>query len=236
MSTIDNSTALVKIGGEGVENTYPVYMNTVRRENPDWSFNDTPDEDLINELGYHVVYPVDKPEGHVVIEGQPILDGGIWQQTWVVRDFSEMEVSRQLETLKATAIDEIGQRLATALETGFAFTFGEEVGHVQLRDIDRANIVGCGLKADRMEKNGVVDPVMPFRTYENKTFMCTPAQMKILSDQAYDAYLVFLGIAWQLKDAVTKAVNSSEVPAIPPALELPENWESLLSPAPNPEM
>jgi hypothetical protein len=236
MSTIDNSTALVKLGKDGADNVYPVYMSQVRRENPDWSFTDPQDEATLNELGYFAVYPVDKPEGDVVTEGAPIFEGGVWQQVWVARSFTEIETSSKLATAKSEAETLIEQRLASALEVGFPFDFivdgGTVTEHVQLRGEDRTNVAGSGLKADRLKAAGVVDPILPMRTYENNTYMCTPEQMQLLSDQAYDAFLIFKKTAWDLKDAVTAAQTMDEMPVIPAQLELPHGWETMLSPAP----
>lgn len=230
MTTITSSTPLIKLGGEGQNNTYPVFLAQVRRENADWSFNDTPDIELINNLGYQVVSPTDKPVGDVVTEAQPFILEGAWFQAWTVRPFNEAELAAALERAKEDSIEAVNVRLADALGFGFPHAFdvegGTEVGHVQLRNTDRSNLVGIGMKADRLIAKGVVGPVMPFRTFENVTYMCTPEHMKIVSDQAYDAYLIFIGMAWQLKDAVTNATVLSEIPAIPESLELPEGWDS----------
>jgi hypothetical protein len=240
MATVDNSTALVKLGKDGADNVYPVYMSQVRRENPDWSFTDPQDEDLLNTLGYFAVYPVDKPEGDVVTEGQPVFEGGVWQQTWVARAFSEMETSSKLETAKTAASTLIEQRLSEALEVGFPFDFTVDgltvTEHVQLRAEDRTNVAGSGLKADRLHAAGVVDAILPMRTYENNTYMLTPEQMKVLSDQAYDSFLIFKKMAWDLKDAVTAAQTVEALPVVPAQLQLPEGWETMLSPQPAPEM
>lgn len=240
MTTINASTPLIKIGKNGAPNVYPVYLAQVRRENPDWSFIEENDPVLLSELGYEIVERTEPPVGDVVTEVDPVLVAGVWQQTWSFRAHNTEEVAAILTTRKTEQKLAIEQLLTDALEIGFPFTFdgenGPETGHVQLRDKDRGNVAGCGSKADRLIAQNVTGAVMPFRTFEDVTYMCTPLQMQTLSNQAYDAYLVFMNLAWTLKDNTVKATTLAELPVVPSSLELPQGWESLLTPTPDPEM
>lgn len=219
--TIDQLTRLVKIADEGGANQYPVYLRQVREENKQWSFSDTPELSTIRELGYDIVVEVNKPEGEVVTEGMPVLEVGKWVQTWVVREFTDVETASTLTIAKANARAKIDVLLTDALEKGFPFTFTAGVGHVQLRTVDRTNIIGAAMNADRKAADGEVGAVCPFRTYENITYLCTPAQMRQLSDEAYEAYLGFLAIRWELKDAVELAETLEEMPELPVEMVLP---------------
>jgi hypothetical protein len=221
MSTINQSTRLVKIGAEGQPNVYPVFLSTVRTENTQWSFPEEPDEALINSLGYFAVAAVDQPAGAVVTEGDPALDNGVWKQTWVVRAETPEEIAADLATKKTVMLDDINAKVAAALEKGFSFTFTEGAGHVQLRDGDRANITGSRVNADALTAESVTDAIVPFRDWENVTHMCTPLQIRALSDAAYTSYLTFLSIGWGLKDAVNAATTMEGLPVVPDEIVLP---------------
>lgn len=220
--TINPSTPLVKIGNVEQDNQYPVYLRQVREENNQISFPDNPELSTIRELGYDIVVETDQPEGDVVVEGMPVLDqAGKWVQTWTVRAHTPEENATALSAAKAAARSQIDVLLAVALDKGFPFTFETGVGHVQLRTIDRTNILGASMNADRRAAAGETGAVCPFRTYENITHMCTPAQMHQLSNEAYEAYLGFLQMRWELKDAVELAEDLSEMPVLPEELVLP---------------
>lgn len=220
VETIDQYTKLVKIDEDHSKNQYPVFLRNVREDNPDWSFNEKPDLELVNSLGYAVVHETTRPEGQFVQEGIPVFQNGTWLQTWVTRDFSPEEEAAELARLKQAMLSNITILLSSSLEKGFLFDFGTGSGHVQLRTIDRTNISGAGMKADRLIAQGVETAVCVFRTYENQTFRCTPQVMHDLSDQAYDAYLEFMTIGWTLKDAVDSATQISELPTLPESFEL----------------
>ncbi|BCM95210.1 hypothetical protein [Burkholderia phage FLC6] len=221
MTTINASIRLIKIGAEGQANTYPVYMGQVRQDNPNISFPDETEEEYLNGLGYFIVQEVAQPTGDVVTEGDPVFANGVWSQVWNVRTFTADEVASQLDVTKAAMMTDITNKLTAALEKGFSFAFSDVAGHVQLRDGDRGNIASARIRADKLVTQGVTDPVMPFRDWENVTHMCTPAQIVDLSDAAYEAYLGFLGAGWALKDAVTKAVTAADLPAVPNEITLP---------------
>lgn len=219
--TINQSTPLVKVGQPGDDNQYPVYLRQVREENKQISFPDTPELTTIRELGYDIVVEVDRPEGDVVVEGMPVLAAGKWVQTWTVREYTPEENANTLSAAKSVARTKIDALLGVALDKGFPFTFDTGVGHVQLRTLDRTNILGAAVNADRRAAAGETAAVCPFRVYENVTHMCTPAQMHQLSNEAYEAYLGFLQMRWELKDAVELAEALDEMPVLPEELVLP---------------
>lgn len=221
MTTINASTRLIKIGAEGQPNTYPVFMGQVRQDNPNISFPDETEEEYLNGLGYFVVQDVAQPAGDVVTEGDPVFAAGVWSQAWNVRSFTTDEVASQLASTKSTMMSDIANKLTAALEKGFSFAFSDVPGHVQLRDGDRGNIASARIRADKLVTQGVTDAVMPFRDWENVTHMCTPEQIVTLSDDAYEAYLGFLGAGWALKDAVTNAATAADLPVVPEEITLP---------------
>lgn len=227
-------TLLAKVDKNGNLKEYPISMPTVRVENKDWSFPDEVEVETINDLGYQVVERVEQPKADVVEEGIPVFFGGVWKQSWLARPYNQEERDNLLFAKKAVLVDQIEVRLLSALDVGFEFDFGTEstpdICHVQLRVADRSSITGCGLKADRLIAAGVTAAMMPFRTYENENKLCTPQQLKTLSDQAYDAYLVYLKVVWDLKDSVKAALTIEDLPTIPEKIELPVGWQTMLAP------
>ena len=223
MTTVTQVTRLIKVGAEGQANTYPVYLAQVRTDNPNTSFPDECDSDYLATIGYFPVADVAQPLGDVVTEGDPTFANGVWSQAWVVRSFTADELATNLAAAKSAAMDDINNKLTSALEKGFSFAFTDVAGHVQLRDGDRGNIASARIRADALVAQGTTDPVMPFRDWENVTHMCTPAQIVTLSDDAYEAYLGFLGAGWALKDAVTKAADLASMPAVPAEITLPQS-------------
>lgn len=234
MLTANSQTPLVKLGEDGAPSAYPVYLADVRRENNTWSFPVEVDEETLNMLGYFIVDEAEKPEGDILEEVAPVFSEGRWRQVWIARNYTPVELAGILSERKFGIVNAVDMRLMEALEIGFEYNFGTEeepdVGHVQLRDQDRANITGIGLKADRLIAKGLTSVAMPFRTYENVSKSCTPPQMYDLSDKAYDAFLIFIGMAWQLKDATNAALTLAELPEVPERLELPAGWETMLTP------
>lgn len=235
MYDVYDYTLLVKVDEEGNILRFPAFMRDVKLDNLNISFVLVNDSEFLETLGYYVVQERPVPEGDVVEMINPVLIDGKWTKTFSIRPFNEEELAVNLANAKENAHYEINERLNAALEIGFSFNFGTDeeplMENVQLRESDLAKIVGCGLKADRLLHANVTDLAMPFRTYENNTRMLMPEQMKDLSDKAYDAYLVFIGLAWQLKDVVISATTIDQLPEIPATLELPNGWERIFSPA-----
>lgn len=224
MTIIDQSTRLIKVGQTSEDSAYPVYMQQVRTENPSWSFAENPEEQLLRDLGYFVVELVTQPsaENAVAVEGQPVFENGVWKQSWTLRQHTEPEIAAAFETKKHEQLTAIMAKVTEALAKGFQFTFDDGiVGHVQLRDGDRANLAGARVRAEAFVEQNVTDAIMPFRDWENVTHMCTPATIVTLADKAYDAYLGFLAIGWELKDQTEAATQVSELPALPAEIELP---------------
>lgn len=221
MTAINETTALVKPAKDSEPLVYPVYMYQVRQENPQWSFSEQPDEELLNTLGYFVVQPTTPPTDGIVTEGEPTLANGVWSQTWVTRQPTADEVAAALAAKKQTMLADVQTKIDAALLKGYPFTFTEGVGHVQLRDGDRANLAGARVRAEALKAAGTTDAVMPFRDFENVTHMCTPDTIISLSDKAYDDYLTYLGTGWQIKDAIVAAKTDADLPTVPDEITLP---------------
>lgn len=223
MQTIDQTTRLIKPGATPQEHAYPVYMSDVRKQNTSWSFTEPQDIEPINALGYFAVASTERPisdEGHVV-EVTPVLVDGVWTQAWDIQPFSEEEIAAQFASLKGARLTDISSKVTAALAKGFPFTFSVGVGHVQLRDGDRANLAGARVRAEAHVVAGEVDELMPFRDFENKTHWITPAEMVQLADGAYSAYLGFLAVGWGLKDLTEAALTAEDLPEVPTELTLP---------------
>lgn len=233
MSVVKNHTLLARIKNGQVAK-YPCTMADVKREWDQVSFLVENESDIISgDFGYEVVVLVPQPAGDVIIERDPVFIDGQWVQQWEVRSFTASEAQAVLADRKEQLEQEISLALNNALDEGFAFNFGTpeapELGNIQLRNGDLVKITGSGLRADRLIAKGSVDATMPFRTFQNEVKMCTPLKMAELSDQAYDAYLILIGISWQLKDAAAAATTVSELPVVPAKLVLPEDWRNLLA-------
>lgn len=64
-------------------NAYPITEADIRAANPLTSFPQFLDKQLLNDLGYAVVFPSPQPEG--TIEGLPNLTSkGHYEQTWII--------------------------------------------------------------------------------------------------------------------------------------------------------
>jgi len=68
---------------------YPYTIKNLREDNPDISFPEDINDDLLIEYDVRRVYPTDKPQytlDQTVVEGVPSWENGQWNQTWHVVD------------------------------------------------------------------------------------------------------------------------------------------------------
>lgn len=106
----------VKANGQSVD-VYPYSVSSLRNDNPQTSFPDTPSAELLSEYG---VYPVAAQEKPVVdytmnvAEGVPIYSAtrGGWEQTWLVLNASADEIAARTEAQAAAVRSERNQILA----------------------------------------------------------------------------------------------------------------------------
>lgn len=77
---------------------YPYTIGNLRRDNPQTSFPKRPDNSLLAEWGLQPVAKVDYPSvDHTknVVEGNPVLVGGIWTQVWNVVNATAEEITER---------------------------------------------------------------------------------------------------------------------------------------------
>lgn len=211
MSTLTHSSLIINTDTL----QYPVSISQIRRENPTVSLPALPTVAQIEALGYAVVKTVPRPVADVVTEGKPALIDGVWTQVWETREFNSQELSARLNAARETRKNELKEYRERVLYKGHPFDFNGVIGHVQLRDGDRANITGLRVKAESLVRAGVTDPVMFFRTYENEVHYITPEQMIALSDFAFDAYNFSLQHFWDLETELVLAETIEELPEVP---------------------
>jgi len=82
-----------------VAKTYPYTIGELRRDNPNTSFPKKPTEATLASWGVYPVANVDSPAFSYatqnLTEGDPVLVGGQWQQTWVITEATPEEVSQR---------------------------------------------------------------------------------------------------------------------------------------------
>lgn len=197
--------------------TYPLTMTQIRqRENI--STGPEPLLYLIQEYGYDIVYPTDRPTGDVVTEGVPELVNGYWMQRWDVRSYTEEEYAQELASRKQNRRYEFEQFFKDQLYQGVSYNLNGTTFHVQLRDVDRTNLNSIILGAQAKKANGIVGTVIPYRPRENTTIWLTPDQaieMCLWSlQEGEEGYLN----RWVFLDALDSATTFETIPEIPGSL------------------
>jgi len=87
----------VLVNNGNVEN-YPYTIGNLRRDNPNTSFPKKPSDALLEDFGMFRVAKVDRPAyDHTknIVEGTPVLTGGVWTQVWNVTDASAEEITER---------------------------------------------------------------------------------------------------------------------------------------------
>lgn len=214
MAVVNNSTLLIRVEtGE-----YPIYLSMVRQNHPNLSLPQEPDESIINELGYAVVTPVDRPAGDVVTEGTPSLANGIYTQVWDVRNYNTDEVAVQLAQLKSERLAQINALREQQMAVGLEHLFPDAtIGHVQLRQEDQINLHSLRIEAQAQLASGDTSPLF-FRTYENETKQVSAQELLDLLNEALNYGKALYVASWNLKDQVTAATTIADVPAVPDKL------------------
>lgn len=101
---------------DGAVIRYPVTQTDLRRQNPDVSFPAAGlSADLMASFGYVVVRYAPQPSFDVatqrVVEGTPVQEGDIWNQTWQVVPLTPEEIEANLQALQAGIVWQTQQRL-----------------------------------------------------------------------------------------------------------------------------
>jgi len=213
MANVTNGSLLIRLS----DNKYPVSLHQVRNETK-FIMPAEPDELLMEQIGYKVVDPVERPEGDVVTEGTPIIDGvtGRYTQVWEVRSYMPGEIATNLEEAKKRRLQILETNLKNTLEIGYEYIFSDSsIYHIQLRTGDRANLAGLRIKADQLVAAGEVNPVMQIMTYEDVSKDITPAEMVALTDEAFSSHTGIMKSKWIYKAQINAAETIEEIPTIP---------------------
>jgi hypothetical protein len=211
---VNNSTALINIETQ----EYPVYLGAIRSIFSNISFPEEVDQSVVEELGYSLVEHTVMPSGDVVTEGKPELVDGVWKRTWTVRNYNDTERGDQLTARKKELLDKLGELVTEETEIGFPYVApsGVEV-HIQLRMVDRINLIALKGEADYMVGVQSVS-LMEFRPYENISIFLSPAQMSEMAGSALVAMKKLYKASWTVKDQIIAALSVEELPEIPATL------------------
>lgn len=216
MTTVVSNTRLI----ESDTGDYPVYLYQLSSRVEGTIFPSKIDSDALIEFGYEVVNEVDKPAGDVVTEGAPELRDGEWYRTWIVRSFSEEELSVNLAAAKEQLEPQIEAFRVSSFEKGFPYQFAEGLYHVQIRTTDRLNITSIRTVAKEAIAAGGVLPVS-FRVYENVSVQLTAEEFVAMSDATFARVIEGYAVVHALKDQIKSATTLAELPTIPYELFAP---------------
>lgn len=204
MSEITNDQVLIHVES----GRYPVSLNEFKRLTPGYIFGATVPEEVIVANGYCVVDQVQPPVADVVKEQPPQPNGDRYVQIYSFRAFNEQEKEEQLQAAKARALAEASKAATWTRETGAPYVFGTSTQHVQLREVDITNLTGLGLKADR-------DPARTyyFRSQENVTNAMSGAEVRTLTDFAFERFERLLEAYWGMQEVITAAETVGDIPS-----------------------
>lgn len=209
MTTVNRQTRLI----HAESGTYPLFLGDLSAYAPNTAFGPTTDAETLIEFGLEVVKEVPMPINDVVSEGTPEEVDGEWQQTWISRTFSEVEMADKLATAKAVLQSQAETMRITQFDRGFPHTFGENVYHVQIRNADRSNLLGLRTVAKEVVQAGG-EMEFSFRVYENVVVNITAAEMVAVADAAFVAANVGYQKTWAVKDGADVATTLEELPPL----------------------
>jgi hypothetical protein len=77
---------------------YPYSIQELKLENPNTSFPETINNDIILEYNIHQVINVNKGSDHTknYTEGEPILVNGLYFQNWIITDATQEEIDQHI--------------------------------------------------------------------------------------------------------------------------------------------
>jgi hypothetical protein len=96
-----------------IENNNPIEysIEQLLEDHPDaiiYNGTEMPDEKLLEKYDVFPLITTRKPEGDVVEEGIPTFINNEWNQTWVVRDFTEEEkIENENNTIRSNILPDI---------------------------------------------------------------------------------------------------------------------------------
>lgn len=212
MTTVTRQTRLI----HPVTRAYPLFMDNLATYAPHTAFGATTDAETLIEFGLEIVKEIPAPVNDVVTEGFPEEINGEWQQSWISRSFSEVEMAVRLETAKADLQAKAEALRISQFERGFPHTFGENVYHVQIRNTDRANLLGLRTVAKEVVAAGGT-MTFEFRVYENTVVVIGAEEMVAVADAAFVAATLGYKKTWAVKDGADLATTVEELPVLPTA-------------------
>lgn len=189
-------------------------LDDFRRVNRNLLFGDTITEDTLATLGYAVILQR-KPDGlGDYYEGTPVEINGQYYQNWILRIKTPEEEAAELRNAKNVNLATMDSFKNQALARGVPFNFGTVAapifGHIQVRDGDRANILGIVEQARR-------DPgtAQYLRTYENVLQSLDEQAVVKMSDAALQGYLAIMQGLWSMQGSIEAAGTINDMPIIP---------------------
>lgn len=212
MPYITESEKLIRVS----DKSYPYTLSNIRGLYPLVSLPENITEEKINQLGFAKVYPTKKPEGELVVELPPLLVGALYRQQWLSRDYTASELKIVLPKTKVKLANKIKNEITVErLNQGIPFDFGEPYGiqHIQVRDGDRANLVGLRVQAIYAQKNNI--PIhLDFRTFENINIPLDVDKIIEITNAAILGYYNLLNGIWTKLDITSKATTLKELPTV----------------------
>lgn len=205
---------------------YNLTMYDVRRRHRDIIWGTDVTEEFLKELGYAVINSRPAP-GVNFIETNPVEEDGTYYQGWKEVIPEPADIEAELKVLKEEKMNTVAGFVAESMAHGVSFNFGSEeepnILHIQIRDVDRVNILGMSIKSSRGD--GVTQY---FRTRENITVPVTPEQIHAMGDRIHEGYLAIKAAEWTLDDAIHSAVDEEAIPSTPLNFrDFYENYASL---------
>lgn len=127
--------------------------------------------------------------------------------------FPAEEIS--IEEMAENKLLEIDVARANAFESGTEFTFpGVQLDQVQIRPQDKPNLLAIAIEARDLKAAGESDPVIDFRAASNTTYTLTPNQAIEMTNAALAHVKLIYEKSWELKDAVSAALETQNREAI----------------------
>lgn len=202
-------------------------LEVIKLRHPDVTFEESVTVEFLEELGYTELLLGVVPEGDVVTDLEPFIGhDGKYVRQYAVRPFTAQELEAKLGVLKEALNLQLFNTRVKTLEKGAPINFGTfdtpNVQHVQLRDGDRANVLGLYTKASASVAMGSTAKMM-IRTYENKNIEVTPAQMLEISWLVLQSYEEVMKKSWYYQDLINSAKTIGGLP------ELPDNFTPTVS-------
>lgn len=173
-----------------------------------------------NEHGFFEDH--NKPDDAIAISDEvhwSLVEGLARGDIIVINDAGEPVLTERVFTVAELASGKraaIERALAAALNTGMDYTMPDGIEDViQTRpDEDEANLLGLAIEARDLRAAGEAGAVMSLRAKSNTVYALTPEQMIALTDAAKAFKQRLLAKSWELKDAVSAAVEAGDREAI----------------------